>query len=259
LIDPIYFRQSGEGTPIILIHGDFANGALAWSQQIDALGKHHRMIVVDRRGNGNSPREPRPYTIAWDAVDVLEVADLTNAATFHLLGHSYGGLVAFEIARRAPDRVLSLHMIEPPYLALVESIPDLAPVVQRTRDLFATASTRDPEETTVAFFSLLAGSEGMARLRERPAWATLVAESTRIGQAQFPGDYPIDALHDLRPGFPVRVYTGGRSHPIGRHVAVRLVESIAGAKLVEIPEAFHDVQRAGEAFNRELLSVTSPT
>src|SRR4051812_22315484 len=108
--EPISFHDIGSGPPLLLVHGDFNDGPGAWSMQMDSLARHHRLIVVDRRGHGASPREPRPYTVASDAADLLTVADQVGAESFHLAGHSYGGLVAIELSRRAPDRVRSLHL-----------------------------------------------------------------------------------------------------------------------------------------------------
>lgn len=68
--------------------------------------------------------------------------------------------------------------------------------------------------------------------------------------------YPPVALAELRLAVPVQVYTGGRSHAGLQKVARRLFETIAGARLVEVPEATHAVQRAMEVFDRALLAVT---
>ncbi|MCC6792694.1 MAG: alpha/beta fold hydrolase, partial [Thermomicrobiales bacterium] len=104
---PLHVLDVGTGPPLVLIHGDFNDGPGAWSRQIASLASEHRLLVVDRRGHGASPREPRPYTIAADARDVLDAVDARGIDRVHLAGHSYGGLVAIEIARQSPGRIRS--------------------------------------------------------------------------------------------------------------------------------------------------------
>jgi pimeloyl-ACP methyl ester carboxylesterase len=243
---------------MVLVHGDFGNGLIAWGHQMKALPGYHRLLVVDRRGHGASPREPRPYTIGGDAADVLDAADRAGVDRFHLVGHSYGGLVAVEVARRAPERVRSLHLIEPPYLGLLPEDPEVVRLVEETGAVFDRARSWGPERTAARFFEIVLGPSGLAELIAHPAWSDLVAEASRVADAERPSSYPPDALGDLRVSWPVRVYTGGQSHPALRRVARRLAESLPGAVLVEVPGATHAVQRWAEPFHRALLQVTRP-
>ncbi|HEU5434617.1 MAG TPA: hypothetical protein VFU81_23285, partial [Thermomicrobiales bacterium] len=61
--EPLAWREYGAGAPLVLIHGDFNDGMAAWGAQVDALAPRRRLLIVDRRGHGASPREPRPYTL----------------------------------------------------------------------------------------------------------------------------------------------------------------------------------------------------
>jgi putative hydrolase of the HAD superfamily len=252
----IHYREFGSGSPLVLIHGDFNDGPSAWSRQLESLAAHHRLIVVDRRGHGASPRDPRPYTFASDAADVLAVADRAGAAGFHLAGHSYGGLVAIEVARRAPARVRSLHLLEPPYLSLLPDPPEVAPLIARGMEIQRLATTAEPHETAETFFAMLAGNAGMERLRSSSGWPSVVREAGRLGDAEYASLYPSSALDDLKLAVPVKIYSGGRSHPGLQAVARRLTELIPGSELVVLPDATHAVQYAGEPFDRELLAVT---
>lgn len=256
MLEPICYREEGSGPPLLLVHGDFSDGPGAWSRQLASLAAHHRLIVVDRRGHGASPREPRPYTIAGDAADVLAVADRAGADGLHLAGHSYGGLVAIEVARRAAARVRSLHLVEPPYLALLPGHPAVAPLIARGREIQRLAAAWGPTRTAEAFVAMVAGDAGLTRLRASRGWATTVREAGRIADAEFPSEYPAAAIADLCPGAPVRVYAGGRTHP-GLHALARcLAALIPGAGLVVLPEAAHAVQHVGPPFDRALLAVT---
>ena len=255
--EPIFYREVGAGPPLLLIHGSFSNGPATWAAQTDELRRHHRLIVVDRRGHGRSPAEPRPYTIAGDAVDVLEAADRAGAAEFHVVGHSYGGLVALEMARIAPRRIHSLHVIEPPYLLLLPDDSDLSPMIQMARDNFRNSGAKGPERTAATFMEMIIGPAALANLRAGPAWPGIVREAGRAAHESFPAAYPPEHLAELSVDYPVRVFTGGRSHPGLRKVARRLAELIPGARLVEVPEASHAVQLTTYLFHPALLEVTA--
>jgi pimeloyl-ACP methyl ester carboxylesterase len=224
---------------------------------MESLAAHHRLIVVDRRGHGTSPREPRPYTIAGDAADVLAAADQAGADRFHLAGHSYGGLIAIEVARRAADRVRSLHLVEPPYLTLLPRHPDVAPLIARGSEIRRMASAWGPERTAEAFVAMIAGDTGLARLGASRGWASVVREAERFADTEFPSEYPPAAIADLRLDSPVRVYAGGQTHPGLYALAHRLADVIPGAGLVILPTATHAVQRVGRPFDLALLAVTA--
>ena len=165
--------------------------------------------------------------------------------------------MALEMARIAPLRVKSLHLIEPPYLSLMPEDSDVSSVIERGRVIFRNAAIVGPEETATAFMEMLIGPAALADLREGPAWPGIVREAGRTAYEQFPAAYPPESLSELSPDLPVQVYTGGRSHPGLQKLARRLAELIPGAGLVEVPEATHAVQQFTEHFHPALLAVTA--
>ena len=259
---PLASRAIGTGPPIVLVHGDFTNGTLAWTGQVADLGRDFQLIALDRRGFGMSPREPRPYTIADDAADVATLAADCGLSTFHLIGHSYGGLVAIELARTMPDAILSLHLIEPPYLALLPNDLDVQLLIESLRAMTQIDKSGDPERFALAFIVALAGQDAAERTRTRPFWPAIVAEAMRGMDAEWPGAYPAKYARDISIEGPIGVYRGGRSHPGLRAIAGQLARDIAHARLIDIDEAGHDVQRAAVPFNAAFRAVvesrTSP-
>ena len=255
--EPIFYRDVGAGSPLLLIHGSFSNGPTTWARQMEEIRHYHRLIVVDRRGHGQSPAEPRPYTIASDALDVLEAAGRAGGGEIHVVGHSYGGMVALEMARIEPHRIRSLHLIEPPYLSLMPEDSDVSSVIEQGKSIFRNAAIVGPEGTATAFMEMLIGPAALADLRESPAWPGIVREAGRTAYEQFPVAYPTESLAELSGDFPVQVYTGGRSHPGLQKLARRLAELIPGAGLVEVPAATHAVQQFTEHFHPALLGVTA--
>jgi pimeloyl-ACP methyl ester carboxylesterase len=105
-------RLAGErGPALIFVHGVGSTGAI-WDYQLDAFGGDYRCASMELRGNG-ALENPRPELITREgfASDVLAVADANGFATFHLVGCSLGGVVAFELWQRSPERLRSMAIV----------------------------------------------------------------------------------------------------------------------------------------------------
>lgn len=108
----IAWCRSGTGTPIVWIQGVGVRGA-AWSPQTQVFDDQFSSITFDNRGVGGSRlTDPNAsFTIGDMANDTLELIDLMGWESFHLVGHSMGGIIAQEVALRARIRVLSLTLM----------------------------------------------------------------------------------------------------------------------------------------------------
>ena len=100
----------GQGDPVFLLHG-LGSCAEDWRPQIDALAGKHRLIVPDLRGHGISPAPDGAWRIGDFANDIFNLMDQLDLPRVHLVGFSLGGMVALEVANRAPQRVASLCLI----------------------------------------------------------------------------------------------------------------------------------------------------
>jgi len=238
---PLAVHRSGSGAPLVLVHGDFNDARQAWRRQLERPGGFD-MLAVDRRGYGASvPAEP-PFTIAGDAAEALEVATLAGFDRFTLAGHSYGGVVAIEMARRAPERVTGLVLVEPPHLALLPDHPEVTDLRGAVAELWRAHPGMTDEELATAFFSAIAGPEETARMKASRGWGKVVAQARRAVQAESPERYPASAVEGLRRDLPVVILTGGRSNPGLQAIAHDLAARIPGARLLVSPEAGHAVQ-----------------
>jgi pimeloyl-ACP methyl ester carboxylesterase len=106
-----------DGETVVLLHG-FPQVSLAWRHQINALGEAgYRVIAPDQRGYsaGARPDEQDAYTMGALVGDVLGLADELGADRFHLVGHDWGGAVAWQVAGRHGDRLLSLASLSTPH------------------------------------------------------------------------------------------------------------------------------------------------
>jgi proline iminopeptidase len=109
----LFVREIGEGRPIVVLHGgpDFDHCYLL--PELDRLAESCRLIYYDQRGRGRSAPETRPedVTLESEMDDLSRVAEHFGLASFALLGHSWGALLAMEYATRHPHRVSRLILL----------------------------------------------------------------------------------------------------------------------------------------------------
>lgn len=103
------YRQSGNGTPIVLIHG-FPFNSTQWDAQLSDLAADHRVILVDLPGFGaNQP--PKPFTIQSIAIQLHDLLKSIDALPCVLGGLSMGGYYCMEFARLFPSSLKALLLI----------------------------------------------------------------------------------------------------------------------------------------------------
>jgi pimeloyl-ACP methyl ester carboxylesterase len=106
----------GSGTPVLLIHGAIIADAFAPLLAEPALTGPYRLIPYHRRGFGGSTHLQAPVSTADQAVDARAVLRQLGVERAHVVGHSYGGAIALQLALDAPEAVHSLALLEPPLL-----------------------------------------------------------------------------------------------------------------------------------------------
>jgi len=159
----LYYEERGDGNPILGIHGT-GSSALMWEEAADELSRLGRVITYDRRGCTRSERpEPYPTTsVAEHTDDAAALLQTIGATPAILIGRSYGGGVAIDLAIRYPDHVQALVLLEAGILALSRGADRWWwEVTERVR----AAAARDVErvgETLIRAVLGDAGWEGMS-------------------------------------------------------------------------------------------------
>ncbi len=100
----LYYTETGEGKPLILLHGNGESGRY-FEHQIPFFSRKYRVLALDTRGHGNSPRGNAPFTIEQFAEDLLDFMNEHAIEKAHLLGFSDGGNIALTFALKYPERV----------------------------------------------------------------------------------------------------------------------------------------------------------
>ncbi|ERM83640.1 alpha/beta hydrolase [Rhodonellum psychrophilum GCM71 = DSM 17998] len=100
------FKKTGEGEPLIILHGLFGS-ADNWFSIARDLGKSYTLYLVDQRNHGDSPQsEDWDYEVM--AEDIAELMKDEGLASAYLMGHSMGGKTAMFFALKYPEKVRKL-------------------------------------------------------------------------------------------------------------------------------------------------------
>jgi pimeloyl-ACP methyl ester carboxylesterase len=173
----IYLKTSGfvfdaltsgaENGPLILLLHGFPQFADSWTtvmSQLAAAG--YRVIAVNQRGYSRGARPPlvSDYARTSLVADAVGFADAVDASRFHLVGHDWGGTVAWSVAATHPERLYSLTVLSTPHL-----------------DAFTEALNTDPDQQKrSSYFQLF-------RAPNHAAESALLADDAKVLQGAYLG------------------------------------------------------------------------
>lgn len=100
----LYYKEAGQGEPLILLHGNGESHEY-FVHQIEYFSREYRVIAIDTRGHGSSPRGDKPFTIRQFADDLYDFMQLHKIPKAHILGFSDGGNIALIFALKYPEYV----------------------------------------------------------------------------------------------------------------------------------------------------------
>ena len=112
------YEVRGSGEPVVLIHGGFIAAAFAPLMAEPVLRDGFRLVRYHRRGYAGSSRVDGSLSISGQAADCLALMRSLGIQQAHVVGHSYGGAIALQLALDAPEAVRSLSLLEPALLAV---------------------------------------------------------------------------------------------------------------------------------------------
>jgi pimeloyl-ACP methyl ester carboxylesterase len=107
------YEVSGTGDPVVFIHGAFIADTFRPLLAEPSLAGHYRLILYHRRGYAGSSRASGPVSVAQEAADCRALLRHLGMDRAHVVGHSYGGDVALQLALDTPRVVYSLALLEP--------------------------------------------------------------------------------------------------------------------------------------------------
>jgi pimeloyl-ACP methyl ester carboxylesterase len=107
----LHYLEEGDGDVVVLLHG-WPHTSHSWRHVIPRLSSKYRVIAPDMRGLGDSSRPAAGYDNGTVAGDVIELLDSHGVHEFSLVGHDWGGPVAFAATLLARDRVKKLALVD---------------------------------------------------------------------------------------------------------------------------------------------------
>jgi pimeloyl-ACP methyl ester carboxylesterase len=115
----LHHVSEGSGRPIVFVHG-FPEFWYAWRKQLTEFGRDHRALAFDMRGHNLSSKPPdvEAYAMPHLVEDLRALGDHLGLGRFTLVGHDWGGAVAWAFALAHPDRLERLVIVNAPHPAL---------------------------------------------------------------------------------------------------------------------------------------------
>lgn len=104
----IAYEVHGSGEPALVFVHCWCCDRHYWDAQVDTFAEHFKVVTIDLAGHGESGRNRKKWTIASLGEDVKAVATKLRLDSVILIGHSMGGPVVLEAARRMPEQVLGI-------------------------------------------------------------------------------------------------------------------------------------------------------
>jgi pimeloyl-ACP methyl ester carboxylesterase len=245
------------GEAVILLHG-YPQSAASWQETMEWLtDRGYRAIAPNLRGYspGANPREASEYSMDKLISDVVGIADAQGARRFHLVGHDWGGGLAWSVAGAHPERVISLTSISTPHsAAMLEAL--------RT-------STQSLRSVYMGFFKLPRVPEAIMQAANfaqlgwglrifglpRAAWRRDRTQLQRVGM-RGPLNWYRGANKRLRPRritVPTLFIWGRRDPFLGRRAAELTAKFVTGPYRFEELKAGHWIIERNAGDLRRLL------
>jgi 3-oxoadipate enol-lactonase len=229
----------GTGAAVLLIHAGVADRRM-WDPLLPDLSQRHRVVRVDLRGFGDSPLPPHPYDHVTDVVAVLDEVGVDCPA---VVGASFGGLIAQELARRFPDRVQRLLLVCPAS-ALLEPDEELEAFWSREAQFLERG---DLAAATTLNVDTWCGPEATPAVRELVSAMQRRAFELQAEREDLAVDEGLGDPSTIQA--PVLVVSGDHDLAAFRRSADALAQALPRARLRTLPWAGHlpSLERPDEA------------
>jgi pimeloyl-ACP methyl ester carboxylesterase len=240
----VHVTEWGNGPTAVLVHGGTpGGGAMAFAAQQELAARWH-LVLPDRPGHGQSPRQGREDFER----DAALLAPLLDGGA-HLVGHSYGAMVALYMAVAQPESVRSLTLIEAPAYCFAVGDPAVDDMARANREFFEHPPA-DPVEMMRTFFAMVGIDMDLPDPVPDGFLPIAQAFADDFRDIRGPDEAQIDARDLVAGAYPIQILTSGRTAGF-EGIARALAEQTAGTHIV-VPGTDHTVQNAGEPVNQLL-------
>ena len=249
----LFYQVSGSGYPLVLLHAGVADCRM-WDDQFDAFAQHFKTIRYDLRGFGRSSMPPGSFASHEDAAGLLKLLGIESA---HVVGISFGGGIALDLALAHPQVVSRLVLCAPS----VGGFPVSETMKRFWREEEAALARGDPAAATDLNVRLWVDGPYRSPQQVNPQVRERVREMQLLAfQSPEPEDAEqlplvppaIQRLSELQ--IPVLIIVGDQDLPEKLELADRLARELPHARQAVIKGAAHMMNmEQPEIFNRVVL------
>jgi non-heme chloroperoxidase len=247
----IYFESTGDGRPVVFLHGWTMNHEL-WDRQVTALAPSYRCITVDLRGHGSSSKPINGYEYEQHVEDLRELLSVLDLHHVTLVGSSMGGAIAIQLAAAHPERVSQVVTVgTPPQLISDERWPEGRPreVVEALLELQRVARERTMrrivEDSVHSELNEATNAWLLHIALQSPSWAAIGSWKAALASSAVP--------FIARLSVPLLVIQGRHDAFVSGEAAVRLAAEAADSRLAWFERSGHfPFLEEPERFNDEL-------
>lgn len=231
----IAYRQAGQGPALVLLHG-FLCDSRCWRHQLSQLSDQFRVVAWDAPGAGSSSDPPNTFTTASYAHCLADFLDAIGIDRAHVIGLSWGGILAQELYRLYPGRVRSLVLADT-YAGWRGSLPE---TVWNERLATCLADASGPREALIAKFLPGVFTEA-APQQLKEEFSVIVSEFHSVGFRLMSLSSAEVDTRDLLSSINVATLLlwGDNDRRSPLHLAEQFHATIPGAELAIIPNAGH--------------------
>jgi non-heme chloroperoxidase len=264
-VDLSYVEQ-GRGAPVVFVHGAVSDLRF-WEPQRPAFGKQYRFIAYTYRYHGTDawPDEGRQYSAEMHAADLAGFISALKAGPVHLVGLSYGGLLAVMVALKEPQLVRSLTLAEPALFSLLAEKPESKPVLDEwnksAEPVVAAIKTGDNQLAVRHLSAIVTGAPLEQFDNLPPQLRQMLTENARTMPLLF-GAAPPNVTCEMLRGIkaPTLVVRGERTPRLFSAMNDEVGRCIAGSKPVTISKASHMMSSDNPAeFDRAVMDFIAKT
>ncbi|CAN5157773.1 alpha/beta hydrolase [soil metagenome] len=223
--------SDGDGPPLVLVHAGVADARM-WEPLLPMLTPAHRVVRFDMRGFGRTRSIAGTFAPARDLALLLDALDIECA---HVVGASFGGLVALELAATEPDRVESLVLLAPA-LPDIEPSPQLLAFAQAEEQAIQIGQIDDAVEINVKMWASgsAPGTRDLVADMQRAAFDLQLRERAESEELEPPISQSLSTILAT-----TTIAVGDRDVIDFIHIAERLQRELPDATLHHIDDAGH--------------------
>jgi pimeloyl-ACP methyl ester carboxylesterase len=248
----IAYERTGDGPPLVLVHGTSADHS-RWTPVLPALAGRFSVFAMDRRGRGESGDGNEPYRLENEFDDVAAVVHAaTRGGPVSLLGHSYGAICSLEAAVRTPH-LQRLILYEPPITQGMSLTP---PALGARLEGQLQAGDREGVVETFLQEGARVPPHELDQLKRLPAWQRRVAAAHTIPRELAASDaYRFEATRFCALAVPTLLLLGGDSPAFYGAAQEALHGALPSSRLTVLAGQRHAaMDTAPELFVQEVLA-----